>query len=85
MMTMSEKVAPAWVPIAQAAEKLGTTPLNVLMHIKRGLLCGEDDQGVWRVEAQSLAALLHRRSEEAAPVVCQSACSRKTGGCGSCA
>jgi hypothetical protein len=84
-MTMSEEVAVNWVSIDQAAEKLGTTSLNVLMHIKRGLLLGEDQDGFWQVDIHSLTELLRQRCDGEAPLVCQSACSIKAGCCSSCA
>jgi hypothetical protein len=72
-----------WVPLAQAAAVLTSTPLNVLMHIKRGLLVGKEFADGWRVEAQSLAALTRQRRETGAATVCASGCS-KAHGCKSC-
>ncbi|PLX90608.1 MAG: hypothetical protein C0619_09120 [Desulfuromonas sp.] len=37
-----------------AAQRLNTTPLNVLMHIKRGLLKGQECDGSWFVLSDSL-------------------------------
>ncbi|NJC89169.1 MAG: hypothetical protein FIB02_11675 [Desulfuromonas sp.] len=73
------------VSLAQAAEALGSTPLNVLMHIKRGLLVGREQAGGWLVDPVSLEALLRRRHGGELPVVCKSGCGKKAGGCGSCA
>ncbi len=50
------------LPIETIAEKLNTTPLNVLMHIKRGMLEGHEKDGAWLVECASLAALAPRYS-----------------------
>jgi len=72
-----------WLPLAHAAERLGTTPLNVLMHIKRGLLLGEENAGGWQVGSASLAALIRKREEGEVPAVCQSGCG-KAHGCKSC-
>jgi hypothetical protein len=83
-MNPNETETTGWIPLARAAEELGSTPLNVLMHIKRGLLTGAEQNGAWWVEADSLAMLVRRRSAGAQPSVCASAC-RKQGGCGSCA
>jgi len=74
-----------WIPTAQAAEKLGTTPLNILMHIKRGSLLGVENDGVWLVESASLEALVRKRKEGIMPDVCQRGCAKHAGGCGSCA
>jgi hypothetical protein len=83
MMAIHMEGPHGWITIAQAADELGTTPLNVLMHIKRGLLLGEEIDGAWRVESLSLAALCRQRTEGVLPAVCKSHCS-KAGGCGSC-
>ena len=72
-----------WLPLTAAAEILGSTPLNVLMHVKRGHLTGVEGEGGWQVDPVSLAALLEKRREGAAPDVCRSGCS-KTHGCKSC-
>ena len=72
-----------WVPLAQAAAVLTSTPLNVLMHIKRGLLVGKEYADGWKVEAQSLEALIRQRRETGAATVCASRCS-KAHGCKSC-
>lgn len=74
-----------WFSLAEAAEVLGSTPLNVLMHIKRGLLSGLERDGDWRVDPDSLAALIRKREEGNVPAVCQSGCAKKAEGCGSCA
>jgi hypothetical protein len=72
-----------WTPIAEAAQLLGTTPLNVLMHIKRGLLVGVELDSSWLVKPESLATLLRKRSEGKVSAVCRSGCS-KAHGCKSC-
>ncbi|MCM2264089.1 MAG: hypothetical protein NDI73_02745 [Desulfuromonadales bacterium] len=73
----------SWTPLAEAARLLGTTPLNVLMHIKRGLLVGVELDSSWLVEPESLSALLRKRSAGAVPAVCRSGCG-KAHGCQSC-
>ena len=64
------------LPLARAAELLQTTELNVLMHIKRGLLAGEERDGQWHVSAASLETLLAKDDRVKGTVVCQ------TGHCG---
>ncbi len=81
---LKETAETAMLPLEEAAAQLATTPLNVLMHIKRGVLAGVETTDGWEIMAASLAALLQQRAEGAAPVVCASGCS-KAGGCGSCA
>ncbi|ALC17327.1 hypothetical protein DSOUD_2574 [Desulfuromonas soudanensis] len=70
------------IPINEVAELLQTTPLNVLMHIKRGMLVGSEEEGTWSVDARSLDAFRAVR-EGADKTLCRSGCS-KTGGCASC-
>jgi hypothetical protein len=82
MDTDSHDVA-GWTPVAEVAQRLGTTPLNVLMHIKRGLLTGREQEGGWLVDPESLAALLRKRDVGELPALCRSGCS-KNHGCQSC-
>lgn len=72
------------LPIPIVAEKLNTTPLNVLMHIKRGLLRGVEAEGVWLIEAHSLDELLAKTGGNKAVDLCASGCAKKqacNGGC----
>ena len=82
MDTDSHDVA-GWTPVAEVAQRLGTTPLNVLMHIKRGLLIGVEREDGWLVAPESLATLIQQRAAGELPAVCQSGCS-KNHGCQSC-
>ena len=72
----------AFLPLETAAQQLGTTPLNVLMHIKRRLLVAEDRDGQWYVDPDSLAALQLDKGG-ADKSLCRSQCS-SAGGCKSC-
>lgn len=66
----------------EVAQELGTTPLNVLLYIKRGQLTGQEIEGKWYIEADSLAALKSQASGVgSAP--CTPACGHG-GGCGGC-
>jgi hypothetical protein len=82
MKSDSHDVA-GWTPVADVAQRLGTTPLNVLMHIKRGLLVGVEQEGDWLVDPESLAELLRKRDAGELPALCRSGCS-KNQGCQSC-
>jgi hypothetical protein len=55
------------------------------MHIKRGLLFGVENDGVWLVESASLEELICKRKTGNMPDVCQRGCAKHAGGCGSCA
>ena len=63
--------------ITEAAKILQTTPLNILMHIKRGLLKGHEKDGQWQVEKTSLRALAARTGGKKADDVCASVCAQK--------
>ena len=72
-----------WLRLTRAAEVLGSTPMNVLMQIKRGHLIGGEDEDGWLVDPESLAALLRQRDAGELPAVYKSGCS-KDHGCQSC-
>ena len=72
------------MPIAEAARRLQTTPLNVLMHIKRGLLKGGEENGSWLVDCASLDVLVARTGGGKVKNVCANECAKKHacgGGC----
>ena len=72
------------LPISIVAEKMKTTPLNVLMHIKRNLLQGVEEDGIWMIDCQSLEVLLAKTGGSKAKDVCASGCGKKHscgGGC----
>jgi len=60
-----------WISLTDAAQKLGTTSLNVLMRVKRGQLVGTEVDGSWVIDATSLDEN-HRQAE---PAKVASACS----------
>lgn len=68
--------------VSFVAQRLNTTELNVLMHIKRGLLSGLEMGGEWFVSEASFNNFLTTDKKSVPPVIC------KTGhcghGCGSC-
>jgi len=72
------------VPAAEAAKAMQTTVLSVMMHIKRKLLEGYEIDGAWYVSAESLAGFLAENEGKTKPVVCQTGCAAKKGGCSSC-
>ncbi len=71
------------VPASEAAKALGTTPLNILLYVKRGQLKGWEVEGTWYVELDSLTVFRENAAGNEGPAPCRSAC-RKVGGCGSC-
>ena len=70
------------IDLDEAAIRLESTPLNVLMHIKRKLLRGEEIDGRWFVEVTSLENFLTERGNSPKENVCQSSCSHKCPSCG---
>ncbi len=72
------------ISILEAADKMETTPLNVLMHIKRGLLQGVEIDGNWWVENKSLALWLAESSERKSQDVCASGCAGRSACSGGC-
>jgi hypothetical protein len=57
--------------VAEVATTMKTTPINVMMHIKRGLLAGEEIDGAWYVPADSLASYLSDTSRGSNGSVCK--------------
>jgi len=43
-----------WITAEEAAQQLETTPLRVLMLVKKGVLCGREADGAWEVDRRSL-------------------------------
>ena len=79
MDVMNEKLS-----IDEVAKILKTTPLNILMHVKRGMLAGAEKEGGWMIEKSSLDALIARTGGSKADGVCASGCAKKHacgGGC----
>lgn len=73
------------ISIQEVAKILNTTPLNVLMHIKRGLLSGREEEDGWMINKVSLEALVAKTGGGKATDVCTSGCASKHacgGGCG---
>lgn len=70
------------ITVDEVALELGTTPLNVLLYIKRGQLAGQEIEGRWYVEKASLAAL-QSTGDKVGSAPCTPAC-KHGGGCGSC-
>jgi hypothetical protein len=68
--------------IEDTARMLNTTPLNVLMHVKRHLLEGVEVDGTWMVDARSLETLLAKTGGSKGEAVCASGCA-KNHACGS--
>jgi hypothetical protein len=69
----------------EAATALSTTPMAILMLLRRGGLSGmEVAEGVWQIERNSLEQLLSSRPNDAPLIECRSGCASKAGGCAAC-
>lgn len=82
-MTQTERKQ-EMVTVDAAAMAMQTTVLNVMMHIKRRLLEGQELDGSWYVCAASLAGFLEQDNRRAGQVVCRTGCAAIRGGCASC-
>ncbi len=71
------------VSVEEAAAELNTTKVNILMHLKRHLLEGQEVDGDWRISRGSLEALKLKTAQEGKAVVCRPHCS-SAAGCGGC-
>lgn len=67
-----------WVPVKVAAEELGTTTVNLLMHLKNGRIVGEETLDGWRVSIASLKEFQAEAQSGDPRHICKSGC----GGCG---
>lgn len=69
----------------EAAIALSTTPMAILMLLRRGGLVGMDGaDGVWQIERNSLEQLLSSRPSDGPLIECRSGCASKSGGCAGC-
>jgi|LGOV01.1.fsa_nt_gb hypothetical protein len=80
---VTKQTAAIDMSVDEVAQALGTTPVNVLLFIKRGLLVGHEDENGWLVDGESFATFRNSEAGQAGRAHCRSACSR-AGGCGSC-
>ncbi len=51
--------------ISEVAKQMKSTELNVLMHVKRGLIKGEEVEGEWFVSQASLAEFMDSHAGKA--------------------
>ena len=76
-MTISKNI-----PLNIAAIKTHSTTLNLLMHIKRGLLPATEEQGQWFINETDLDAFITEKRKAAPGEICvHNSCGK---GCGSC-
>lgn len=71
-----------YLSVTEVATLLKTTKLSVMMHIKRGLLKGEEVEGLWYIAAASLAEYQRQAAGQANAQLCRSSCSHGCSTCG---
>lgn len=67
--------------LEQAAELLGTTPMNILMHLKHQLIEGTEVDGQWSIDAESLHAFKHKNSGKDKTLCKKHNCHHSSDGC----
>ena len=67
------------VPVADAARELRTTPLRILMLIKRDVMKGVQVDGEWYVDATTFGCFKSHDTDEGKSGGCSSACSSCSG------
>lgn len=67
--------------LEQAAELLGTTPMNILMHLKHQLIKGSDVDGQWSIDAESLHDFKHQNRGKDKTLCKKHNCHHSAGGC----
>ena len=73
---------PEQLCVAEVAAALKTTSLNVMMHIKRGLIKAEELDGTWFVSAASLADYQSQTAGKGNAQLCKSSCGHGCSTCG---
>jgi hypothetical protein len=74
-----------YLTVEETAASLNTTPMAILMLLRRGGLLGKEvESGGWLVERGSLEQLRAARQGDAPLIECRSSCAAKAGGCASC-
>jgi hypothetical protein len=69
------------IPISEAASHMGTTEMNILVHINRGLLAGEESDEGWFINFDSMVALMNKSGCSKTDVVIKSSCASCSGSC----
>jgi len=72
---------PDYVSLDDAAKTLGVTPLNILMHVKNGLLAGKEEADGWLIAVDSLSKAKALREAGSRPTLCSKSCHKPSGGC----
>ncbi len=69
------------ISLDEAARRLGTTQVSVLMHLRAKRFEGACEEGSWQVDALSLEAFAQHSGGVADKKLCSSGCAGKTTSC----
>ena len=70
--------------LSKKAQLLKTTQVNVLMHIRKGLLDQVEEDGLWYVTIDSFESFVSQNGIRKSDNVCASGCGRHAGCSSSC-
>ncbi len=73
-----------FLSLEKSAQLLKTTQVNVLMHVRRGLLEQVELDGEWYITIDSFEAFVSRNGIRKSDEVCAAGCSRHAACGGSC-
>ena len=71
--------------LTKTAQLLKTTQVNILMHVRRGLLEQVEVDGLWYITIASLEGFVSENGVRKSDRVCASGCARHAACSGSCA
>jgi hypothetical protein len=69
------------VPIAEATQELKTTHLRILLLLKHNVLAGQQLEGEWHIEKNSLACLKSHGMSPPEQANCRTSCTASACGC----
>lgn len=71
------EICSEYIPLEEAARRAGSTPMRLLVDIKRKFLEGREEDGEWYVTESSLKSYMEK--PEAPP--CATSCAGRKSGC----
>lgn len=71
-----------FLTLSKTAQLLKTTQVNVLMHVRKGLLEQVEKDGLWYITISSFEAFVSQNGIKKSAAVCASGCARAAS-CGS--
>ncbi|PLX78622.1 MAG: hypothetical protein C0615_03495 [Desulfuromonas sp.] len=62
------------LPLSKAAQLLKTTEINVLMHVRKGLLEQVEKDGIWAITIKSFEEFVSKNGIKKSEGICTSSC-----------